>query len=115
MRSHQLQFDDLALACGPRANKRLPHSRLPYDATLRHWADPTFIKLINEARGTLDQTKRNEILHQAETIEYQTGGYIIPYFSNQIDAYSGKLTGFVEGKSGFPLANYWFKNVGFLA
>jgi peptide/nickel transport system substrate-binding protein len=80
-----------------------------------HWADPTFIKYINEARGTLDQTKRDEILRQAETIEYNSGGYIIPYFSNQIDAYSSKLTGFVEAKSGFPLGNYWFKNVGFTA
>ncbi|HWE09751.1 MAG TPA: ABC transporter substrate-binding protein [Solirubrobacteraceae bacterium] len=80
-----------------------------------HWADPTFIKYINEARATLDQTKRNEILRQAETIEYNSGGYIIPYFSNQIDAYSDKLTGFVEAKSGFPLGNYWFKNVGFKA
>jgi peptide/nickel transport system substrate-binding protein len=78
-----------------------------------HWADPTFIKLINEARGTLDETKRNQILQQAETIEYTTGGYIIPYFSNQIDAYSGKVGGFVESKSGFPLGNYYFKNVGF--
>ncbi len=48
-------------------------------------------------------------------MEYDTGGYIIPYFSNQIDAYSGKFGGFVEAKSGFPLGNYWFKNVGFTA
>jgi peptide/nickel transport system substrate-binding protein len=80
-----------------------------------HWADPTFIKLIGEARATLDETKRNDILKQAEQIEYNTGGYIIPYFSNQIDAYSSKVTGFVEAKSGFPLGNYWFKNVGFTA
>jgi len=78
-----------------------------------HWADPTFLKLIQQARGTLDQTKRDAILRQAEAIEYTTGGYIIPYFSNQIDAYSAKLGGLVEAKSGFPLGNYWFKNVGF--
>ena len=80
-----------------------------------HWADPTFVKLISQARATLDQTKRDEILRQAEQIEYNSGGYIIPYFSNQIDAYSSKVTGFVEAKSGFPLGNYWFKNVGFTA
>jgi peptide/nickel transport system substrate-binding protein len=78
-----------------------------------HWADPTFLKLIQQARSTLDQTKRDAILRQAEAIEYNTGGYIIPYFSNQIDAYSAKLGGLVEAKSGFPLGNYWFKNVGF--
>ena len=78
-----------------------------------HWADPTFLKLIQQARATLDETKRDAILRQAEAIEYNTGGYIIPYFSNQIDAYSAKLGGLVEAKSGFPLGNYWFKNVGF--
>jgi peptide/nickel transport system substrate-binding protein len=93
------------------AQGSLPNS--PFNET--HWADPTFIKLINQARGTLDESKRIQLLHQAQQIEYTTGGYIIPYFSNQIDAYSSKLTGFVEAKSGFPLGNYWFKNVGFVA
>ena len=73
------------------------------------------VQLIGQARAELDESKRNQILQQAETIEYNTGGYIIPYFSNQIDAYSAKLGGFVEAKSGFPLGNYWFKNVGFTA
>ncbi len=80
-----------------------------------HWTDPTFVKLIGQARAELDVSKRTQILQQAEQIEYNTGGYIIPYFSNQIDAYSTKLGGFVEAKSGFPLGNYWFKNVGFTA
>lgn len=74
-----------------------------------------FDKLINQARATLDATKRTQLLQEAQKIEYETGGYIIPYFSNQIDAYSTKLGGFVEARSGFPLGNYWFKNVGFTA
>jgi peptide/nickel transport system substrate-binding protein len=63
----------------------------------------------------VDQNKRNEILREAEKLEYDNGGYIIPYFTNQIDAYSAKLTGFIPPRSGFPLGNYWFKNVGFVA
>jgi peptide/nickel transport system substrate-binding protein len=93
------------------AQGSLPTS--PFNET--HWADPKFMKLISQARGTLDENSRNAILKQAEEIEYNTGGYIIPYFSNQIDAYSSKVTGFVEAKSGFPLGNYWLKNVGFTA
>lgn len=93
------------------AQGSLPNS--PFNET--HWADPVFLKLINEARGTLDTTKRTEILHQVEQLEYNTGGYIIPYFTNQVDAYSAKLTGFIPPKSGFPLGNYWFKNVGFVS
>jgi peptide/nickel transport system substrate-binding protein len=80
-----------------------------------HWGAGAFEKLINQARAELDTAKRAEILHQAQKMEYDTGGYIIPYFSNQIDAYSGKFGGFVEAKSGFPLGNYWFKNVGLAA
>ncbi|HLH64203.1 MAG TPA: ABC transporter substrate-binding protein [Solirubrobacteraceae bacterium] len=86
-----------------------------------HWAFPgtmdasRFVSLINEARATLDDAKRIEILREAESLEYNYGGYIIPYFSNQIDAYSAKLGGFVEARSGFPLGNYWFKNVYYLA
>ena len=93
------------------AQGSLPGS--PFNET--HWGAGKFEKLINQARAELDATKRAQILREAEKMEYDQGGYIIPYFSNQIDAYSGKLGGFVEAKSGFPLGNYWFKNVGFTA
>jgi peptide/nickel transport system substrate-binding protein len=93
------------------AQGSLPSS--PFNET--HWGAGKFSTLINQARAELDETKRISILHQAQAMEYSQGGYIIPYFSNQIDAYSGKLGGFVEAKSGFPLGNYWFKNVGFTA
>jgi peptide/nickel transport system substrate-binding protein len=99
------------------AQGSLPTS--PFNET--HWAtpgaagNPQFNKLIDQARAQLDVSKRNQILLQAQTLEYNEGGYIIPYFSNQIDAYSTKLTGFVEAKSGFPLGQYWFKNVGYKA
>jgi peptide/nickel transport system substrate-binding protein len=92
------------------AQGSLPTS--PFNET--HWNDPTFIKLINQARAEIDDTKRKAILQDAQKLEYDNGGYIIPYFSNQIDAYSAKLTGFVPPRSGFPLGNYWFKNVGFV-
>ena len=93
------------------AQGSLPSS--PFNET--HWGAGAFEKLINQARAELDATKRTAILREAEKMEYDQGGYIIPYFSNQIDAYSSKLGGFVEAKSGFPLGNYWFKNVGFTA
>jgi len=93
------------------AQGSLPSS--PFNET--HWADPAFIKLIQQARAHLNEAKRNEILHEAQAIEFERGGYIIPYFSDQVDAYSTKLTGFVPAKSGFPLGNYWFKNVGYKA
>jgi peptide/nickel transport system substrate-binding protein len=89
----------------------LPES--PYNET--HWKDPKFIDLIGQARAEADEAKRKDILHEAQTMQYEQGGYIIQYFSNIIDAHSAKLGGFVEAKCGFPFGNYWFKNIGFLA
>jgi peptide/nickel transport system substrate-binding protein len=89
----------------------LPSS--PFNET--HWKPPQFVSLIKQARGELDAGKRNEILHAAQKMQYDEGGYIIQYFSNILDAYSAKLGGFVEAKSGFPFGNYWFKNIGFVS
>jgi peptide/nickel transport system substrate-binding protein len=84
----------------------------PYNET--HWADPTFIKLIDKARGTLDANKRCELLHQAQQIEYESGGYIVWGFRNQVDAYSAKIDGFMPAKTGTPLGNYSFGKVYFV-
>src|SRR5215213_124947 len=89
----------------------LPES--PFNET--HWKDPRFIDLIQQARAELDEAKRKEILVEAQTMQYEEGGYIIPYFSNIIDGYTAKIGGFAEAKSGFPFGNYWFKNAGFVA
>ena len=88
----------------------LPDS--PFNET--HWGSKKFVDLIQQARAELDDAKRKEILVEAQTMQYEEGGYIIQYFSNIIDAHSTSLGGFTEAKSGFPFANYWFKNIGFV-
>jgi peptide/nickel transport system substrate-binding protein len=85
----------------------------PFNET--HWNPPAFVKLIDQARAELDETKRADIIHAAQKLQYEQGGEIIPYWSNMIDAHSTKVGGLVEAKSGFNLGNYWFKNVGFVA
>ena len=87
----------------------LPSS--PFNET--HWNDPQFTKLIAQAQATLDAAKRNELLREAQTIEYERGGYIVWSFSNQIDGYSTKVAGFHEARSGVPLTNYGFRSVWF--
>jgi peptide/nickel transport system substrate-binding protein len=89
----------------------LPDS--PFNET--HWGKGKFEQLIQQGRAQLDDAKRAEILHEAQQMQYEQGGYIIPYFSNLIDAYSAKLGGFAPAKSGFNLGQNWFKNVGFTA
>jgi peptide/nickel transport system substrate-binding protein len=85
----------------------------PFNET--HWNDPDFVKLIDQARGELDEGKRTDLLHEAQKIEYDSGGYIVWSFSNQVDAYNAKVGGFQPAKSGVPLSNYGFGKVGFVA
>ena len=106
---------------GPRrylsqvAQGSLPNS--PFNEC--HWADgkdatsTRFLSLISQARAELDDAKRTELIHEAQMLEYDNGGYIIPYFSNYIGAYSSKLTGFPAGIQATFLLAPTFKQVGF--
>jgi len=75
-----------------------------YDET--HWSatNPKWVALVDEAFKTVDDAKRNELITQAATIEYNEGGYIIYAFDNQVDAYSAKVAGMVPDFSGLALA-----------
>jgi peptide/nickel transport system substrate-binding protein len=71
-----------------------------YDET--HWA-PTnqeYMDLVNEAYTTVDDAKRNELITQAATIEYNEGGYIVYAFDNQVDAMASTVMGMVPDYSG---------------
>jgi peptide/nickel transport system substrate-binding protein len=65
----------------------------PYDET--HWDNAKWLSIVTEAFSTVDDTKRNALITEAATMDYNEGGYIIPTFKNQLDAYSSKLGGFV--------------------
>lgn len=92
------------------ANCALPGS--PFNET--HWNNEEFQKLIAQARKTLDKDKRCTLVHEAQKIEYDQGGYIIWGFRNQVDAYSAKVAGFEPAKTGTPLGNYNFAIVHFV-
>ncbi len=91
------------------SNGSLPTS--PFNET--HWADPDFISLVTAARGELDEGKRRDLLHQAQEIEYERGGYIVWGFKNQVDGYSAEVTGFTPDRN-LPLSNYGFSRVSFV-
>jgi peptide/nickel transport system substrate-binding protein len=76
--------------------------------------DDTYINLINEARRTLDENKRCEILHDAQELEYNEGGHIIWAFFNHVDAHSAKITGLVPDRGTLPLNQYGFSHVSFV-
>jgi peptide/nickel transport system substrate-binding protein len=90
------------------ANGSMPKS--PYNEC--HWSDPTYVSLVRQAQQQLDETKRKQLLHDAQKLEYDSGGYIIWGFKNQIDAFSSKVTGFVPDKN-LPLSSYQFSRASF--
>jgi peptide/nickel transport system substrate-binding protein len=75
-----------------------------YDET--HWAStrPDYMKLVNEAFKTVDDTKRNELITQAATMEYNDGAYIIYSFEKIVDAYSPKVAGSLPDFSGIGMS-----------
>lgn len=91
------------------AQELLPKS--PYNET--HWDDPQYVALYNEANRTLDLSKRYEIEHEMQRIDFDSGGLIIASYNDVNDAYSDKLHGFKPARTGIPLMNYGFDQVWF--
>jgi peptide/nickel transport system substrate-binding protein len=76
-----------------------------------HWppkagAGSNYGTLYADALAEIDQTKRRDIIHEMQTIEYDSGGYIIPYFNNSIDASSSRVDGLQSSKGSLNLD--WF-------
>jgi peptide/nickel transport system substrate-binding protein len=84
----------------------------PYNET--HWKDAQWLALVQEAFRTGDKAKRDQLVGEAQTIEYNTGGLIVWAFNDQIDAYSSKLGGVVPDKSGVPMSSFHFNKFYFV-
>lgn len=75
-----------------------------------HWKHDKWLAIVDEAFKTADEQKRNELIAEAETIEYEEGGYIVWSFNDQVDAYSTALGGVVPYRNGVPLSGFQFKD-----
>jgi peptide/nickel transport system substrate-binding protein len=99
---------------GPRrylsqvAQGSLPNS--PFNET--HWNDSQFKSLISQARAAVDPAKRTELIHAAQTIEYNSGGYIIAFFPNFTAAASSKVGGIPGGLQATFLLGPALKDIG---
>ncbi len=85
----------------------LPNS--PYNET--HWPPKSgtgsnFISLYNQALATTDDSKRTEIEHEMQKLEYDIGGYIIPFFGDLIDGYSSQVQGLRPSKGTLNLDSF---------
>jgi peptide/nickel transport system substrate-binding protein len=73
-----------------------------------------YTKLFNEVNATVDTSRRHELIHEMQQMEYegQASGYIVPYFVPSIDGYGNHVHGLTPSKTsnpvgGFDLANIW--------
>ncbi|MFE0017694.1 ABC transporter substrate-binding protein [Mesorhizobium sp. NPDC059054] len=57
---------------------------------------PDFDKLVAQARGELDETKRRALYRQMAVTVHDEGGLILPVFNDYLNASSKKLKGFVD-------------------
>jgi peptide/nickel transport system substrate-binding protein len=85
----------------------LPNS--PYNET--HWPPKSgtgsnFASLYQQALAATDTSKRIEIEQEMQKLEYDNGGYIIPFFGDLIDGYSSKVQGFKPSKGTLNLDGY---------
>jgi peptide/nickel transport system substrate-binding protein len=85
----------------------LPSS--PFNET--HWPPKSgtgsnFESLYNQALAETDVAKRIQIQHEMQQIEYNIGGYIIPFFGGLIDGYATKVKGLVPSKGTLNLDSF---------
>jgi peptide/nickel transport system substrate-binding protein len=85
----------------------LPNS--PYNET--HWPPKSgqgsnFISLYNQALATTSASTRMEIEHEMQTLEYDIGGYIIPFFNDLIDGYAANVKGLKPSKGTLNLDSF---------
>ena len=73
-----------------------------------HYANPRFDDLYAEALATTNPTKQREIVHEMQVIQWNEGGYIIPFFIPNIDAYGPNVRGAVPSKNQY-LSNFEFR------
>ncbi|MEP7046374.1 MAG: ABC transporter substrate-binding protein, partial [Ilumatobacteraceae bacterium] len=82
-----------------------------------HWppADSTFEADYKAALAETDDTKRKVITDKMQKELYDTGGLIIPFFQNLLDAYSSKVQGLVARPNTLNLDHYGrgWKNLSF--
>jgi peptide/nickel transport system substrate-binding protein len=85
----------------------LPNS--PYNET--HWPPKSgtgsnFESLYSQALAETDATKRIAVEHEMQKLEYDIGGYIIPFFGGLIDAYGAKVKGLKPSKGTLNLDSF---------
>jgi len=70
-----------------------------------------YLNYYNQAVATSNKSVQTELAHEMQLIDYNYGGYIIPYFPPVIDGHSKSVGGVVPSLTGLSLGNYGFHNM----
>ena len=81
----------------------------PFNET--HWDNSRYNSLYAQAIATTDASLSTELAHEMQQIEYNEGGYIIPFFPPVIDGFGTNVGGLLPSKIGLSLNAYDFKGV----
>ena len=78
-----------------------------------YWENESFNKLLVDARGELNESKRREMYRELQRIVRDEGGAVIPMYANYVDAASNKLAhgpaiGNIWQMDGARLAERWW-------
>ena len=81
----------------------------PYNET--HWPPKSgpgsnFLSLYNQALAATSTATQIALEHEMQTLEYNYGGYIIPFFGDLIDGYSSKVQGLQPSKGTLNLDSF---------
>ncbi|MGE0006630.1 MAG: ABC transporter substrate-binding protein [Parvibaculaceae bacterium] len=76
---------DLMLSLGYRSDS-------PWNDTF--WKNAEFDRLLLKARATADQAERKAMYGTMQKMIWETGGYLIPVFADNIDAHGARVGGF---------------------
>jgi peptide/nickel transport system substrate-binding protein len=76
-----------------------------------HWPPATglgsrYLSLYEQALAETDAGRRYEIVHAMQTLEYDSGGYIIPFYNDHVDAHSTKVAGLRPNRGPLNLDAY---------
>ncbi len=74
-----------------------------------HFDNSRYNALAKEALSTVDEARRAGVVHEMQTIEWNEGGYIIPFFTGFVDCVAKEVQGMEPSDVGLPFNDYRFK------
>lgn len=78
-----------------------------------HFDDARYTSLYGQGLATVDDSKRYAIAHEMQLIDYEQGGYLIPFFAPTIDATAANVRGAYPSKTGLSFDKFNFKQMWF--